>query len=116
MPSFTAEWTIVTASCLVFPKDFKKITSFRTLLPEFEQEPQELSTLLSVLKSLHWLPTYRLDFKVMLPVYKSLDNFRSKYASHLLEENQPRRALRSLGSSQNIVPHNINMISNVPQV
>ncbi len=52
-----------------------------------------------VLRSLNWLPvTFRIDFKVLLLVYKSLNGFGPKYIADILTEfNRP---LRSLGSSQ----------------
>ncbi len=54
-----------------------------------------------VLGSLHWLPvTFRIDFKVLLLVYKSLNGLGPKYIADMLTEYKPNRPLRSLGSSQ----------------
>ncbi len=54
-----------------------------------------------VLRSLHWLPvTFRIDFKVLLLVYKSLNGLGPKYMADMLTEYKPNRPLRSLGSSQ----------------
>uniref|UniRef100_A0A672PSU0 AIG1-type G domain-containing protein n=1 Tax=Sinocyclocheilus grahami TaxID=75366 RepID=A0A672PSU0_SINGR len=54
-----------------------------------------------VLRSLHWLPViFRIDFKVLLLVYKSLNGLGPKYIADMLTEYKPNRALRSLGSSQ----------------
>ncbi len=54
-----------------------------------------------VLMSLHWLPvTFRIDFKVLLLVYKSLNGLGPKYMADMLTEYKPNRPLRSLGSSQ----------------
>ncbi len=54
-----------------------------------------------VLRSLHWLPvTFRIDFKVLLLVYKSLNGLGPKYMADMLNEYKPNRPLRSLGSSQ----------------
>ncbi len=54
-----------------------------------------------VLGSLHWLPvTFRIDFKVLLLVYKSLNGLGSKYIAEMLTEYKPNRPLRSVGSSQ----------------
>ena len=40
-----------------------------------------------VLKSLHWLPvSYRIDFKVLLLVYKSLNGLGPEYMSRVLTE------------------------------
>ncbi len=58
-----------------------------------------------VLRSLHWLPvTFRIDFKVLLLVYKSPNGIGPKYIADMLTEYKPNRALRSLGSSQLEIP------------
>ncbi len=58
-----------------------------------------------VLRSLHWLPvTFRMDFKVLLLVYKSLNGLGPKYIADMLTEYKPNRPLRSLGSSQLEIP------------
>ncbi len=58
-----------------------------------------------VLRSLHWLPvTFRIDFKVLLLVYKSLNGLGPKYMSDMLTEYKPNRPLRSVGSSQLEIP------------
>ncbi len=58
-----------------------------------------------VLVSLHWLPvTFRIDFKVLLLVYKSLNGLGSKYIADMLTEYKPNRPLRSVGSSQLEIP------------
>jgi len=58
-----------------------------------------------VLRSLHWLPvTFRIDFKVLLLVYNSLNGLGPKYIADMLTEYKPNRPLRSLGSSQLEIP------------
>ncbi len=58
-----------------------------------------------VLRSLHLLPvTFRIDFKVLLLVYKSLNGLGPKYIADMLTEYKPNRPLRSLGSSQLEIP------------
>ncbi len=58
-----------------------------------------------VLRSLHWLPvTFRIYFKVLLLVYKSLNSLGHKYIADMLTEYKPNRPLRSLGSSQLEIP------------
>ncbi len=58
-----------------------------------------------VLRSLHWLPvTFRIDFKVLLLVYKSLNGLGPKYIADMLTEYKPNRPLRSLGSIQLEIP------------
>ncbi len=54
-----------------------------------------------VLRSLHWLSvTFRIDFKALLLVYKSLNGLGPKYIADMLTEYKPNRPLRSLASSQ----------------
>ncbi len=58
-----------------------------------------------VLRSLPWLPvTFRIDSKVLLLVYKSLNGLGPKYIADMLTEYKPNRPLRSLGSSQLEIP------------
>ncbi len=46
----------------------------------------------------------RIDFKVLLLVYKSLNGLGPKYIADMLTEYKPNRPLRSLGSSQLEIP------------
>ncbi len=58
-----------------------------------------------VLRSLHWLPfTFRIDFKVLLLVYKSLNGLGPKYIADMLTDYKPKRPPGSLGSSQLEIP------------
>ncbi|XP_073804985.1 uncharacterized protein [Danio rerio] len=58
-----------------------------------------------VLRSLHWLPvTFRIDFKVLFLVYKSLNGLGPKYITDMLTEYKPNRSLRSLGSYKLEIP------------
>ncbi len=58
-----------------------------------------------VLRSLHRLPvTFRIDFKALLLVYKSLNGLGPKYIAVMLTEYKPKRPLRSLGLNQLDIP------------
>ena len=58
-----------------------------------------------VLKSLHWLPVEkRIDFKVLLLVYRALHDQAPSYMRDMLQERTNVRALRSTFSSQLVVP------------
>ena len=58
-----------------------------------------------VLKSLHWLPVcFRIDFKVLLMVFKCLRGLGPSYLSELLLPYVPSRTLRSSGTGLLIVP------------
>ncbi len=49
-----------------------------------------------VLRSLHWLPVrYRVNFKILLLVFKSLNGLAPAYLSDLLTEHRPLLSLRS---------------------
>src|SRR4029434_7724654 len=58
-----------------------------------------------VLKSLHWLPvSFRIDFKVLLLVYKSLHSHAPEYITDMLSRYTPSRSLRSSGTELLTVP------------
>ena len=58
-----------------------------------------------VLKSLHWLPVqFRIDFKVLLLVYKCLNGLGPSYLSDLLVPYVPSRSLRSSGRALLDIP------------
>lgn len=58
-----------------------------------------------VLKSLHWLPVcQRIDFKILLLVYKALNGLGPKYICDLLINYEPSRPLRSSGTGLLTVP------------
>ena len=51
-----------------------------------------------VLASLHWLPVhFRINFKILLFVWKSLNGLAPQYISELIKINVPSRPLRSSG-------------------
>ena len=57
------------------------------------------------LKKLHWLPVeYRINFKLMLMVYKSTQGLAPSYICDLLTPYHPMRSLRSMNSSLFTVP------------
>ena len=58
-----------------------------------------------VLESLHWLPVcFRIDFKVLLMVYKCLNGLGPSYLSELLLPYEPSRPLRSSSSRLLVIP------------
>lgn len=59
-----------------------------------------------ILRSLHWLPiNLRIDFKIILFVYKSISNQAPSYLSELLQPYTPSRSLRSGDKNLLVVPH-----------
>ncbi len=58
-----------------------------------------------VLSTLHWLPTkHRIDFKILLIIYKALNGLAPQYLSELLSHYSPSRPLRSQNSGHLIIP------------
>ncbi|MCI5136711.1 MAG: hypothetical protein D3920_16960 [Candidatus Electrothrix sp. AW2] len=58
-----------------------------------------------VLKSLHWLPvSFRIDFKVLLLVYKSLHSHAPEYITDMFSRYTPSRSLMSSGTELLTVP------------
>ncbi len=59
-----------------------------------------------VLKSLHWLPVRtRIDFKILLLVYKALHGLAPRYITDMLTTYTPARTLRATGSGNLLIPH-----------
>lgn len=58
-----------------------------------------------LLSSLHWLPVrYRIDFKILLFVFKCLNGLAPRYLSDLLVTYSPSRSLRSTDQHLLVVP------------
>lgn len=58
-----------------------------------------------VLRSLHWLPvSHRIDFKILLMVYKPFNGLGAKYISDLLLNYELSRPLSSSGTGLLSVP------------
>ena len=58
-----------------------------------------------VLKSLHWLPvSFRIDFKVLLIAFKSLNGLGLSYLTDLLLPHEPSWSPRSSGTALVIIP------------
>ena len=58
-----------------------------------------------ILASLHWLPvSFRIDFKILLFVFKALHGLAPVYITELLKPHAPSRSLRSANQSLLVVP------------
>jgi hypothetical protein len=58
-----------------------------------------------ILAELHWLPiSARIEYKILLYVYKVLAGTAPVYLKELVEQRVPARSLRSSNSSQLVVP------------
>ncbi len=59
-----------------------------------------------LLKALHWLPVqFRIHYKILLFVFKSLHNQAPGYLSELLHQYIPLRSLRSCDQNLLLIPH-----------
>lgn len=59
----------------------------------------------TILASLHWLPVrFRIDFKIILFVFKALTGLAPQYITDLIQIYTPARSLRSNGQFQLVVP------------
>ena len=59
----------------------------------------------SILQDLHWLPVAsRIDFKVFLFMYKSLNSLAPAYLTDKIKRLQPSRSFRSCDGYKAIVP------------
>ncbi len=112
--SFSSDVKTVTKSAYYHLKNIARIRSF-----VYSQDLEELvhafitsrvdycnvSLQRRALGSLHWLPvTFRIDFKLLVLVYKSLNDLGPKYIADLLTEYKPNIPFRSVGSSQLEIP------------
>ncbi|KAI5622292.1 hypothetical protein C0J50_17893, partial [Silurus asotus] len=58
-----------------------------------------------ILSSLHWLPVkFRIDYRLQLLIYKTLNGLAPMYLSSLLTRYSPLRSLRSQNSELLVVP------------
>ena len=58
-----------------------------------------------LLKELHWPPVHdRIDYKVILPTFKCLNNLAPAYLADLLAHYRPARRLRSADKRLLVVP------------
>ncbi len=106
MPLSPAGWIIVMVSSPAFQRrPLDSLQLIQNAAARILTRTRKSEHITPVLRSLHWLPvTFRIDFKVLLLVYKSLNGLGPKYIADMLTEYKPNRPLRSLGSSQLEIP------------
>ncbi len=74
-------------------------------LARFIQNSRKREHITLIPRALHWLPIqFRIDFKILLLVYKSLHNQATSYLSELLHFYTPTRGLRSSDQNLLLVP------------
>ncbi|XP_068671160.1 uncharacterized protein [Montipora foliosa] len=70
---------------------------------------KKYASITPILIKLHWLPVIaRIEYKILLTVFKSLNNLAPEYISELLNQYNPPRALRSANKNLLIVPKTLN--------
>ena len=86
-------------------KSIRQLQLIQNAAARVQTRTKKLDHITPLLRSLHWLPVYqRIDFKILLLVYKALNGFWPKYISDLLPWSEPSRPLRSSGSGLLSVP------------
>ena len=66
---------------------------------------QKLDHITPILKDLHWLPiTHRIEYKILLLVYKAANSLAPAYLTDLLVPYKPSRSLRSHDQQLLVVP------------
>ena len=95
-----------------FHTDYQNLTRFRGYSLYRTAPLVLLSVILNLVilhrSELHWLPVeHRIVFKILLLVFKSLNNLAPSYISDLLTSYIPSRSLRSSNQSLLVVPRSI---------
>ena len=101
MPLFRVGLIIVTVFWQAYLKGlFRKLQLVQNAAARVLTKTKKFEHITPILRSLHWLPVcQRIEFKVLLIVYKSLNGLGPKYISDLLLHYIPARPLRSAGTS-----------------
>ena len=98
--------TTVMPCCLVFPKKtISRLQLLQNSAARVLTRARRWVPITPVLKSLHWLPvSFRIDFRVLLIAFKSLNGLGPSYLADLLLPYEPSQTLRSSDSSLLIIP------------
>ncbi len=90
---------------LVFPKRIFQVYNYYKIQQHVSWLRGGWAHITPVLESLHWLPVcFRIDFKVLLMVFKCLNGLGPSYLSELLLPYKPSRTLGSSGSGLLVIP------------
>lgn len=94
-------------SCsLVFPQKIFQVYNYYSILAaRVRTKTRGRAHITPVLESLHWLPVcFRIDFKVLLLVFKCLNGLGPSYLADMLLSYEPSRTLHSSGSGLLVTP------------
>src|SRR4029434_8320273 len=79
-----------------FLKNLKQLQMIQNAAARVLTKTKRTDHITHILKYLHWLPvSYRIDFKALLLVFKSLNGIGPKYLSDMFQQYVPLRSLRS---------------------
>lgn len=91
--------------CSVSKSQITRLQLVQNAAARFIQNSRKCDHITPILRALHWLPIqFRIDFKILLLVYKSLHNQAPSYLSELLHFYTPTRSLRSSDQNLLVVP------------
>ena len=77
-------------------KNLKQLQMIQNAAARILTKTKRTDHITPILKYLHWLPvSYRIDFKALLLVFKSLNGIGPKYLSDMFQQYVPLRSLRS---------------------
>ncbi|XP_057686102.1 uncharacterized protein avpr2aa isoform X3 [Corythoichthys intestinalis] len=86
-------------------KSVRKLQLVQNAAARVLTNTRKLDHITPVLKSLHWLPvSQRVDYKILLLIYKTLNGLGPKYMLDLLDSYETSRPLRSSGTGLLHVP------------
>ena len=101
-----ADLTIAILFFLDSQKTVKRLQLIQNDAARILDETKKSAHITPVLNSLHWLPVNaRIDFKVLLLVYKALNGTAPNYIKELLLPYEPTRSLTSSASGLLVVLH-----------
>ncbi len=91
--------------CGISKSQITRLQLVQNAAARFIQNSRKCDHITPILRALHWLPIQlRIDFKILLLVYKYLHNQAPSYLSELLHFYTPTRSLRSSDQNLFLVP------------
>ena len=85
--------------------DIKKLQRVQSMAAKLILRKQKYDSVTACLKELHWLPVnLRIDFKIMMMVWKCLNGQAPSYLVELIHLDCKKRPLRSSSSNLLVIP------------
>ena len=96
-------------SLQVLKKTMRQLQLIHNAAARVLTNTRKLDHITPVVRSLYWLPvSQRIDFKILLLVYKTLNGLGSKYIRDLLVPYKASRPLRCIWNRAVVCPKNEN--------